>query len=212
MGPRAELRDDRALHDRRGLRGRRRDPPQGLGRPARRARRSAAPGRVPRADGSRGGPLRVRRRRATRSATSSCAAIRTCSATRCRDRAGADRRVGAAEGRRARRARRHERNGGVPLALPALLRARKLLSRAVRAGFERADPKRVAEQLAAFESGDAEMLGDLLLSIASLAERACIEPETALRDAAVRFEQRVRGARVRAQEVGRSNWIQIRST
>jgi len=81
---------------------------------------------------------------------------------------------------------------GVPLALPALLRARKLVSRAVRAGFERPDVERVAEQLAAFESGETEVLGDLLFSIVTLAERAGLEPETALRNATAAFERRIR--------------------
>jgi MazG family protein len=80
---------------------------------------------------------------------------------------------------------------GVPLALPALLRARKLVSRAERAGFERPGA-RLAELLAAFESGDTETLGDLLLSIVALAERAGLEPETALRNATAAFERRIR--------------------
>lgn len=80
---------------------------------------------------------------------------------------------------------------GVPLALPALLRARKLVSRAERAGFERPGA-RLAELLAAFESGDTETLGDLLLSIVALAERAGLEPETALRNATAKFERRIR--------------------
>jgi MazG family protein len=81
---------------------------------------------------------------------------------------------------------------GVPLALPALLRARKLLSRAARAGFERPAAERVAGQLAAFESGETEVIGDLLFSIVSIAQRAGLEPETALRDATAAFERRIR--------------------
>jgi ATP diphosphatase len=80
---------------------------------------------------------------------------------------------------------------GVPLALPALLRARKLLSRAARAGSERPGAERATEQLAAFESGE-PVLGDLLFSIVSIAQRAGLEPETALREATEAFERRIR--------------------
>jgi nucleoside triphosphate diphosphatase len=81
---------------------------------------------------------------------------------------------------------------GVPLGLPALLRARKLVSRAARAGLEKPGAERIAEQLAAFESGETEVLGDLLFSIAALAQSAGLEPETALRDANAAFEARIR--------------------
>ena len=64
---------DRAVHDRGGLRGRRRDPARGLGRSARRARRPAAAGGVPRADGARGGQVRRSTTWSPRSATSSSA-------------------------------------------------------------------------------------------------------------------------------------------
>ena len=51
MGPGAEFRDHRALHDRGGLRGLRRDRPRRHGRPPGRTRRPAAAGRVPFAHG-----------------------------------------------------------------------------------------------------------------------------------------------------------------
>ena len=63
VGPRADLRDDRALHHRGGLRGGRRDRARRSRRPEGRAWRSAAAGRLSRAHG-RGAPgVRVRRRR-----------------------------------------------------------------------------------------------------------------------------------------------------
>ena len=71
---------------------------------------------------------------------------------------------------------------GVPLALPALLRARKLISRARRAGLAKSDASPITE----------EELGDLLFALVERAERAGIDPEQALRDANARFEAEVR--------------------
>jgi MazG family protein len=93
---------------------------------------------------------------------------------------------------------------GVPLGLPALLRARKLLSRAKRAGFawprtEDALAKveeELAEVRAELATGDRarleEELGDLLMAAAGLASRLDLEPETALRGALAKFEGRLR--------------------
>jgi MazG family protein len=72
---------------------------------------------------------------------------------------------------------------GVPLALPALLRARKLVSRAERAGLA---PGTEAEPVTERE------IGERLFALAALAQRAGIDPEQALRDANARFEERVR--------------------
>jgi ATP diphosphatase len=84
------------------------------------------------------------------------------------------------------RAARGERSAmdGVPLALPALLRARKLVSRADRAGLSR-DPA-PAQQVTEQE------IGERLLELAALAQRAGIDPEQALRDANAEFERRTR--------------------
>jgi MazG family protein len=76
---------------------------------------------------------------------------------------------------------------GVPLALPALLRARKLVSRAKCAGLPH--PAAV-EQFAALPSET--QLGELLLGVVALAEELGIEPEDALRGANQRFEQEIR--------------------
>jgi len=93
---------------------------------------------------------------------------------------------------------------GVPLGLPALLRAKKLMGRAARAGFawettEQAVDK-VAEELeevrAEVASDDRARLeaelGDLLLASARLAQQLEIDPEAALRGATARFEARLR--------------------
>ena len=93
---------------------------------------------------------------------------------------------------------------GVPVALPALTRARKLGSRAAQAGFDWPDASgpraKVDEELAELDrasaSGDdgareAE-LGDLLFSVVNLARHLEVDPEAALRRANERFARRYR--------------------
>jgi MazG family protein len=103
---------------------------------------------------------------------------------------------------------------GVPLALPALMRAFKLSRRAARVGFdfERPDETadKVAEELAevreaaaaangADESDTAahrrvfEEVGDLLFAAANLARKLDVDAEAALRAANVKFERRFQG-------------------
>jgi MazG family protein len=91
---------------------------------------------------------------------------------------------------------------GVPLALPALLRASKLVGRAAREGFAWPDASaardKVREQLGelddAFARGDEPGLraeiGDLLFAVAALARRLDVDPEQALRQANAKFERR----------------------
>jgi MazG family protein len=93
---------------------------------------------------------------------------------------------------------------GVPMGLPSLIRARKLMGRAARAGFawetsaQAAD--KVAEELeevrAEIAAGDRARLeaelGDLLIASARLAQQLEVDPETALRKATARFEARLR--------------------
>lgn len=104
------------------------------------------------------------------------------------------------------RARRGETSlaDGIPKGLPALLRARKLLGRAERAGVEAPDAevaeRRLAEGFdalrAALQNGDrsrsAVGLGDLLLALASLARAHELDAESTLRDAVARLEERLR--------------------
>jgi MazG family protein len=92
---------------------------------------------------------------------------------------------------------------GIPLALPALSRARKLGRRAADAGFDWPDASgprtKIDEELAELdqvmdEGGNAARLeaelGDLLFSVVNLARHLAIDPETALRRANERFERR----------------------
>ena len=92
----------------------------------------------------------------------------------------------------------------VPLALPALARARKLGQRAADAGFDWPDaagPRaKIDEELAELDragtGGDAKRLeaelGDLLFSVVNLARHLDVDPETALRRANDRFSSRYR--------------------
>jgi MazG family protein len=92
---------------------------------------------------------------------------------------------------------------GIPQALPALSRARKLGRRAADAGFDWPDaagPRaKIDEELgeldrAVSDGGDAGRreaeLGDLLFSVVNLARHLDIDAETALRRANERFERR----------------------
>jgi ATP diphosphatase len=90
---------------------------------------------------------------------------------------------------------------GVALALPALKRAEKLQRRAARIGFDWPDsagPRaKIGEELeeldtAAGPEERAAELGDLLFSVVNYARHLDIDPETALREASARFEQRFR--------------------
>ncbi|NHN88951.1 nucleoside triphosphate pyrophosphohydrolase [Acetobacter conturbans] len=96
----------------------------------------------------------------------------------------------------------HGALAGIPLALPALLRARKLAARAARVGFDWPDVSgvvaKVHEEMAEVEaeiaSGDRTALqdeiGDLLFSVASLARRLDLDPEACLRQANAKFTRR----------------------
>jgi ATP diphosphatase len=103
-------------------------------------------------------------------------------------------------------AERHEQDdksalAGVALALPALKRAEKLQRRAARIGFDWPDASgpraKIDEELgeideAATDSERAAELGDLLFSVVNYARHLDVDPETALREASTRFEQRFR--------------------
>ena len=90
---------------------------------------------------------------------------------------------------------------GVATALPALLRAEKLQSRAAHVGFDWPDiasvRAKVDEELGEFEtaSGQAhrfEEAGDLLFVVVNLLRRHAIDPEDALRAGNRKFERRFR--------------------
>ena len=92
---------------------------------------------------------------------------------------------------------------GVPLALPALLRAEKLGKRAARVGFDWPDANAVLDKVreevgeiaAAVNDKESDErigqeIGDLLFAASQLARHYKLNPETALRDANARFERR----------------------
>jgi nucleoside triphosphate diphosphatase len=93
--------------------------------------------------------------------------------------------------------------GGVPVTLPALLRAHEIGTRVAAVGFDWSRPadvidkieEEVAELRQAFERDEgrrrtAEEMGDLLFSIANLCRKLGIEPESALRQANAKFAGR----------------------
>lgn len=88
---------------------------------------------------------------------------------------------------------------GVALALPALMRAVKLQSRAARVGFDWAEAApildKIAEESAELVAAETperrvEEFGDLLFSVVNLARHLEIDPEEALRRANAKFERR----------------------
>ncbi len=94
---------------------------------------------------------------------------------------------------------------GVPLALPALLRAEKLGKRAARVGFDWPDASAVLDkvreevgEIAAAVGGKesneriGQEIGDLLFAASQLARHYKLDPETCLREANARFERRFR--------------------
>jgi MazG family protein len=94
---------------------------------------------------------------------------------------------------------------GVAKALPALLRAEKLVKKAGKAGFKWPDISGVLDKLdeelaelkeaAASEDIDhiEEELGDVLFVLANYAQRLGLNPETSLRKANDKFERRFKG-------------------
>ncbi|MEM9073270.1 MAG: nucleoside triphosphate pyrophosphohydrolase [Myxococcota bacterium] len=104
--------------------------------------------------------------------------------------------------------------GGVPVALPALLRALRVGEKAAAVGYDWPEAAgaraKVDEELAEFdeavraddrEAMEAE-LGDLLFALSSLARKHSLDPEAALRGSLGRFSRRFRHAELAAQERG----------
>jgi MazG family protein len=93
---------------------------------------------------------------------------------------------------------------GVPRAMPSLLRAYELSTRAVAVGFDWVTPgdvldkideetrelREAVETLGPRSTEAEEELGDLLFTIANLARKLGVEPESALRVANDKFQQR----------------------
>jgi MazG family protein len=107
---------------------------------------------------------------------------------------------------------------GVPKALPALLRAYELSSRAAAVGFdwskasdvlgkieeEVAELREAVEQEARDPKRAEEEMGDLLFSMVNLSRKLGIEPEAALRIANEKFQVRFEQMEREAQSNGRS--------
>jgi MazG family protein len=118
----------------------------------------------------------------------------------------------------AERAAKGETRGtlsGVPVAMPALLRATRIGEKAARVGYDWPDPSgaraKIAEELAELDQaagqGDRDAmeheLGDLLFAIASWSRKSALDPEAALRRALDRFTARFGAAEHRARAAGR---------
>jgi tetrapyrrole methylase family protein/MazG family protein/ATP diphosphatase len=105
---------------------------------------------------------------------------------------------------------------GVPVALPALMRAQRMSEKAARVGFDWPDGQgardKVSEEQGEFDqavsSGDrAAMeheLGDLLFAIVNHARKLELDPEAALRGTLARFATRVRTVEAAIAAQGRS--------
>jgi MazG family protein len=105
---------------------------------------------------------------------------------------------------------------GVPIALPALLRAQRIGEKAAKVGFDWPDIKgvvdKIHEELAeidqAVKGGDAaevaREVGDLLLAASRLSAKLGVPPEDALREATQRFERRFFAIEARLAADGRS--------
>src|SRR3954471_20955687 len=105
---------------------------------------------------------------------------------------------------------------GIPKSMPALLRAHEIGSRVGAVGFEWARiadvvtkiEEEVAEVRRAVDSEGAsrteEEVGDLLFSIANLARRLGVEPESALRKANEKFSARFEAVEMALEARGRS--------
>jgi len=112
--------------------------------------------------------------------------------------------IGAWEARKARERRGGSVLDGVPLAMPALLRAAKVSNKAAGVGFDWPDRDgvraKVDEELAELdealargdESAVAEEFGDLLFTLVNLGRHLPTGAEDALRRATAKFERRFR--------------------
>ncbi|MDE7160615.1 MAG: nucleoside triphosphate pyrophosphohydrolase [Muribaculaceae bacterium] len=106
--------------------------------------------------------------------------------------------------------------GGVPSALPALIKANRIQEKARNVGFDWETPDQVwdkvreetAEVEREMKSGDAEALegefGDLLFSVINAARLYGVNPENALERTNRKFIRRFNHLEARAKEMGRS--------
>jgi tetrapyrrole methylase family protein/MazG family protein len=114
------------------------------------------------------------------------------------------------EARKRKEKGRESAMDGVPTSLPALLLALKLQKRAASTGFDRDGGPEVAyvdveEELAEVRDDPSEHeVGDLLFAAVQVSRRLEVDPESALRSAARRFEDRFREVERLASSVGLS--------
>ncbi len=105
---------------------------------------------------------------------------------------------------------------GVPLALPALVRAQKIAARAARVGFDWPDAATVLEKLAeetaelraelpgADPARLADEVGDMLFVLANLARKLDLDPEACLRGANRKFSDRFTSVEQRLASEGKT--------
>ncbi len=105
---------------------------------------------------------------------------------------------------------------GIPLALPALVRAEKLTKRAARVGFDWPDAAAVLDNLdeetaelrAELPEADparlADEVGDMLFVMANLARKLGVDPESALRGANEKFARRFNSVEQGLAKAGKS--------
>ncbi len=103
---------------------------------------------------------------------------------------------------------------GVPVALPALLKAQRTQHKAAKVGFDWKDAagpeakivEELAELRAAVETGDREKIadeyGDVLFSLVNLARHIEVDAESALRAATEKFAKRFRAVEARVKASG----------
>lgn len=128
----------------------------------------------------------------------------------------ADGALGRWEAMKAKEKKERGALGGVPVALPALLRAQRVGEKAAAHGYDWGDAagarakmgEELAELDAAVAAGDAEAaereLGDLLFAAVSFARKSGMDAEGALRGTLDRFSERFRHAELAAQEEGKA--------
>ena len=104
---------------------------------------------------------------------------------------------------------------GIPIGLPALVRAEKLTARAARVGFDWTGAEQVLAKLeeethelrAELDGADparlADEVGDMLFVMANLARKLGLDPETVLRQANDKFARRFAGVEARLKGEGR---------
>ena len=162
-------------------RARRRHPGRRVRRARGRARRPAVPGDDPLGARGRSGRVHDRRRRAT-STRSSCAGIRTCSAT-CAQTADAV----VTNWEQIKKAEKGHTSlvEGITPGLPSLLYAQKLFRKAASVGLA----PDVAE-ISGVDVTDERALGDALAALAAAGARAGVDGESALAGWARRFKDR----------------------